>query len=97
MGRGRRTTTGFVVLDGSQAVLDNVPSAAKQHPFVVTLRERLIADGTFVREPDHYRFAKNTEFSSPSAAAAAIRGGGANGLTAWKNRDGETLKQLEGG
>jgi len=35
------------------------------------------------------------EFSSPSAAAAVIHGGHANGLTVWKNKDGKTLKELE--
>ena len=32
---------------------------------------------------------------SPSAAATVIHGGRANGLTAWKNKSGKTLKQLE--
>jgi hypothetical protein len=39
--------------------------------------------------------ARDEEFSSPSAAAAVIHGGHANGLTAWKNRDGKTLKEIE--
>jgi hypothetical protein len=38
---------------------------------------------------------KDVEFSNPSAAAAVIHGGNANGLTAWKNKKGKTLKQLE--
>src|SRR5205814_2326149 len=33
--RGRRTSAGFAVFEGSQAVLENRPSAATQHPFVV--------------------------------------------------------------
>jgi len=40
-------------------------------------------------------FAKDTEFSSPSAAAAVIHGGSANGLIAWKNEEGKSLKQLD--
>jgi hypothetical protein len=35
------------------------------------------------------------EFSSPSAAAAVIHGGQANGLTAWKNALNQSLKELE--
>jgi hypothetical protein len=62
---------------------------------VVSLRDKLVADNTLVRDGDHWRFSKDTEFSSPSAAAAVIHGGGANGLTAWKNQDGKTLKQVE--
>jgi len=50
----------------------------------------------FVSE-DHYAFAQDTEFSSPSAAAAVVHGGSANGLLAWKTQDGRTLKDLEAG
>ncbi|MGP0074488.1 MAG: DUF4357 domain-containing protein [Bryobacteraceae bacterium] len=35
------------------------------------------------------------EFSSPSAAAAVIHGGSANGLIVWKASDGRTLKQID--
>ena len=38
---------------------------------------------------------KDVEFSSPSAAAAVIHGGQANGLTAWKNPQNKSLKELE--
>jgi len=40
-------------------------------------------------------FTKDTEFSSPSAAAAVIHGGSANGLIAWKTEGGKSLKQLD--
>ena len=40
-------------------------------------------------------FAKDYEFSSPSAAASVIHGGQANGLISWKNASGETLKEIE--
>jgi hypothetical protein len=40
-------------------------------------------------------FTKDAEFSSPSAAAVVIHGGSANGLTAWKTKDGRSLKQLD--
>jgi hypothetical protein len=40
-------------------------------------------------------FTKDAEFSSPSAAAAVVHGGKANGLIAWKTKDGKTLKQLD--
>jgi hypothetical protein len=38
---------------------------------------------------------KDAEFSSPSAAAAVIHGGSANGLTAWKDKSGKLLKEIE--
>lgn len=95
LARGRRTEAGFVVYKGSTAVLSLRPSAEGQHPFVVTLRAKLIQDGVLVQNDDSFMFTQDAEFSSPSAAAAVIHGGGANGLTAWKDSTGKTLKELE--
>jgi len=44
---------------------------------------------------DRLLFTKDIEFASPSAAAAVIHDGHANGLTAWKDASGKTLKELE--
>ena len=93
--RGQRTPNGFVVFQGSTAVLENRPSAQQRHPFVVALRKQLIGNGTLIQQDGILRFTKNTEFSSPSAAAAVVHGGGANGLTEWKTKDGTTLKELD--
>ncbi len=71
------------------------PSAETQRPFVLALREKLVQDGTLIEKDGLYVFTKDTEFTSPSAAAAAVHGGGANGLTAWKDEGGKTLKELE--
>ena len=38
---------------------------------------------------------EDTEFSSPSAAASVVHGGGANGLISWKTKDRKSLKQLD--
>lgn len=59
------------------------------------LRKQLIADNTLVQQDGFLRFSKDAEFSSPSAAAAVVHGGGANGLTEWKTKDGTTLKELD--
>lgn len=93
--KGQRTPDGFVVLSGSTAVLKDRPSAQQRHPFVVTLRKKLIADGVLVEKDGFLEFTRDTEFSSPSAAAATVHGGGANGLTEWKTKDGITLKELD--
>ncbi len=93
---GRRTSEGFVVFKGSQAVTDVRPSAPVRHPFVVTLRDNLRADGSLEQHDHHLLFTRDVEFSSPSAAAAVVHGGGANDLTAWKDRTGRTLKVIEG-
>ncbi len=90
---GKRTSTGgFVVYAGSQAVLSNRPSAPQD---VLKNREKLIANDTLVQDEDHYRFTRNTEFSSPSAAACVVRGGAADGLIDWKDKSGRSLKELE--
>jgi hypothetical protein len=60
----------------------------------VAQRKQLVADGTLIEKGGHLVFTKDVEFSSPSAAAG-IHGGSANGLLAWKTKDGESLKQLD--
>jgi hypothetical protein len=91
---GHLTPNGIVVLAQSQAVLALRPSA-KDYPWVVNARDQLAKDGVLLPANGHLVFSKNHEFSSPSAAAAVIHGGTANGRTAWKDASGTTLKQLE--
>jgi len=91
---GYLTPNGIVVLAKSEAVLDERGSA-KKWPSVMVQRNRLIEEGGLVRDDDKYVFVKDTEFSSPSAAAAVIHGGSANGLTAWVNAKGKSLKDLQ--
>ena len=61
------------------------------------LRDELVGDGTLTGQGDHLVFSRDAEFSSPSAAAAVVHGGGANGLTEWLTTKGITLKDIEGG
>lgn len=91
---GHLTPNGFVVLAGSQAVLTERPSA-KKYPWPVNMRQQLKDQGALKENAGHLLFTKDIEFSSPSAAAAVVHGGHANGLTAWKNNNGKTLKELE--
>jgi hypothetical protein len=91
---GHLTPNGIIVLAGSQAVLTERPSSQK-YPWPSNMRHKLKDDGILSVKGDHLIFTQDTEFSSPSAAAAVIHGGHANGLTAWKNKDGKTLKELE--
>ncbi|WP_205629845.1 GIY-YIG nuclease family protein [Dechloromonas denitrificans] len=89
-----QNAAGFVVFKNSQAALEERPAAHK-YPWVVNFRKRLIDDGTLVANGKALTFSKDTEFPSPSTAAAVVCGGTANGLTVWKNKDGKTLKELE--
>ncbi len=91
---GYLTPNGIVVIAGSQAVL-NERASSQKYPWALNMRQKLKDDGGLSVKADHLVFTKDTEFSSPSAAAAVIHGGQANGLTAWKNTHGKTLKELE--
>jgi hypothetical protein len=91
---GYLTPNGMVVLAGSEAVLQE-RSSAKKWPSVMVQRNKLIEVGGLVPDGEKYVFTKDTEFTSPSAAAAVIHGGSANGLTAWVNECGKSLKELE--
>jgi hypothetical protein len=93
--RGQRTPTGFVILKGSHAVATHRAAAPKHAPFVVATRDTFVKDGTLKKDGDRLVFTRDVEFSSPSAAAAVVHGGAANGLTAWKDNAGRTLKEIE--
>lgn len=92
--KGQRTANGFVVFRGSTAVLDERKSAEK-YPYVSARRKQLIADETLIASNGYLLFTSDVEFSSPSAAAAVIHGGSANGLIAWTTLDGRSLKSLD--
>lgn len=91
---GHLAPNGFVVLKGSQAVTTERASAHKW-PWALNMRQRLKEDGTLKEENGFLGFTKDAEFTSPSSAAAVIHGGHANGLTAWKDKTGRTLKEIE--
>ena len=92
--KGHLTPNGFIVLKESQAVLKERASS-KKYPWASNIRERLKDEGVFSENEDHLVFTRDEEFSSPSAAAAVVHGGHANGLIAWKNKNGKTLKEIE--
>ena len=91
---GYLTPNGMVVLATSEAVLEERGSA-KKWPSVMAQRNKLIEEGGLVQKGDKYVFVKDTEFSSPSSAAAVIHGGSANGLIAWVNANGKSRKDLQ--
>lgn len=92
--KGKPTENGFVVMKGSEATLQERPSA-KKYGYASNLREELKEEGVLVEQDGKLVFSADHEFSSPSAAAAVVHGGNANGLKAWKNASGVTLKQIE--
>jgi hypothetical protein len=93
---GMRTPNGFVVLNGSKAVKQLRASAKTNGPWIITLRDQLLENGSLVEQGEYLLFTKDVEFSSPSAAAAIVHAGNAAGPLAWKDSLGRTLKELEG-
>lgn len=89
--KGKRTSGGFTIYSGSQAVLEHRPSAKRMKK----KREDLVSKGILKPEKNHLLFIKDIEFGSPSTAAAVVKGGASNGLIAWKNSNGKPLKELE--
>ena len=91
---GRQSDAGFVVLKGSEAVFNERPSTQK-YRYAANLRQTLLENNVLEANGDKLVFISDYEFSSPSAAAAVIHGGQANGLTAWKDINGVSLKKKE--
>jgi hypothetical protein len=77
---GRQTDNGFVVLKDSEAVLEERPST-KKYQYAAILRRTLRDENIVEEKNDRLLFVSDYEFSSPSAAAAVIHGGQANGKT----------------
>lgn len=92
--KGKQTDNGFVVLEGSEAVLADRPSTLR-YQYAGNLRATLRSEGILKQEDKRLVFVSDYEFSSPSAAASVIHGGHANGLTAWKDAQGVSLKEKE--
>ncbi|MCC7141087.1 MAG: GIY-YIG nuclease family protein [Candidatus Eisenbacteria bacterium] len=89
--RGVYNEEGFVVLKGSLARRETTSSS---HDMVEPKREELIGSGVLAPARDGYRFERDMAFSSPSAAAAIVSGGSANGWVEWRNAKGQTLDEV---
>ncbi len=56
------------------------------------IRKKLISTGVLVEKEDKFIFTEDFTCSSPSQASALINGSSSNGLVAWKDSYGKTLK-----
>ncbi len=92
IGKGKRTTDGFVVFKGSEMASTTVPSFPRGFD---TLREGLVNGETVLEKEEKLILTDDVLFSSPSSAAAVIMGRSANGLLEWKSKSGKTLKEIE--
>ncbi len=91
--QGQRSETGFTIFESSELVKEVRSSCPAS---VIKLREQLFEKGVIVAEDERFIFTQNYEFPSPSTAGAIVSGGSTNGLVAWTNEQGVTLKEIEG-
>jgi len=94
--RGDRTPNGFVVYKGSTAVLHERPAALRRQPTLVAMRSEMVQSGALVEKDGLLLFTRDVEFSSPSAAASVIHGGGANGLIEWRTEPSASAQSRPG-
>jgi len=90
--KGFLTENGFLVLAGSLARREIVPSAQSTIPSV---HQQLLSEGVLEVHGKHLRFVADHLFASPSGAAAAVLGRTANGWVEWKRSDGQTLSSAK--
>ena len=81
----KQTEEGFVVLKGSMI---NTIDSNSVPPGVKKARNNAVIDNNGILQ-------ENVLFQSPSYAAAFVNGRSTNGLTAWKDKEGKTLKDIE--
>lgn len=86
------TSTGIEVRKGSEMNLKETPSLSGSYS---NLRKTLVEKGIVAEKEGKYVFQNDFEFPSPSTAAAIILGYSINGRTAWKDKQGKTLKEIE--
>lgn len=84
---------GYVVLKDSTAIIKERPSINQS---LQRMRQSLGNAGILEKKSEElYIFTADTPFDSPSTAASVISGGDTNGRTAWKLKNGKSLKELE--
>lgn len=89
---GIDTSQGFVVLAGSEAVLNVGTSLGLS---VRDVRRDLLSNGVLLEVGELLKFTQDYVFSSPSFAASLVLGRSANGRIEWKDSQGRTLKELQ--
>ena len=92
-GVGEYTSEGFVVLKGSRARVEPVPSSKGTSG--QRLRNLLITEGVLATSDGMLVFTRDHLFPSPSSAADVLTGRNANGWVEWKAANGRTLDELK--
>ena len=69
---GNRSEDGFIIYQGSQAVLEDRPATAKNKGGHYQRRRKLIDNGVLEESDGYLLFTRNYEFTSPSLAGAVV-------------------------
>ncbi|WP_447767928.1 GIY-YIG nuclease family protein [Sphingobacterium faecium] len=86
------TSNGIEVLKGSEMSLKESESLSGTY---INLRKTLLEKGIVSSKEGKNIFNENFEFPSPSTAGAILLGYSVNGRTAWKDKNGVTIKENE--
>lgn len=88
---GRPTDGGFLARSGSTAIVSGTSNVKRDRP----LRDKLVRDGVLVGDSDldQYRFTRDFEFTSASAAAGVVNDGNSSGPSQWLHQ--ETMLSLQ--
>ncbi len=90
--KGHDEDEGFIVLSGSQAVKETVPSI---HRYLLDQRNSLVDRGVLKADGDFLKLTQDYTFDSPSTAAGVMLGRSANGRIEWQDENGRTLKAIQ--
>lgn len=90
---GSQMNDGFLVFQGSQASISETNSLQTG---LKALRQSLLEKEILQRtEQNHLIFRKDYLFGSPSTAAGVVQGRSVNGRLAWKDANGQSIKDRE--
>jgi hypothetical protein len=89
---GALTDEGFVLKKGSQLSRISTDSMPGK---LVSIKERLLAEGSLATEDNRLVVTSDILLSSSSYAAAIVAGNSRSGPQSWKTMNGKTLKELE--
>lgn len=93
--QGIDSAQGFVVLKGSKAAADEVPSFKVHWEYHSKHRAELIQNGVLTPDAGVLIFSQDYTFNSPSMASAIVVGASPNGRVDWKDASGKTLRQIQ--
>lgn len=89
---GYESTQGFVVRKGSKVVQVETNSI---HNYLKAIRKSLRDRSIVLNEGSEWVFAMDFPFDSPSTAAGVVLGRSANGRTEWKDKYGNSLRDIQ--